>query len=516
MISASAQAQDRPALRLSGVSKHFGATRALVDVAIEVRAGEIRGLVGRNGSGKSTLIKILSGYHEPGPGAVLEVAGKPVELPLRPGAGRELGLAFVHQDLGLLPGRSVLENLRAGRYSSTWYGRVPWKDERNRAGEALARFGVEIDLDARVADLRLVDRATVAIVRGLMDLEATGGAGVLVLDEATAYLPRDGVERLFLVVRSIAAQGMAVLFVSHRLDEVLRLTETVSVIRDGALVGTVETASATEERLIEMILGTQMEDYYPEPPSRRSNDTLISVEGMTGAIVRNVAVSIHRGEVLGLTGIAGSGYEEIPYLLFGAKVASFGTLRTVDASVVELASLRPALATEFGMALLPADRQHASGVPGISITHNVSLPILRRYWRGGRLRGREEQTAARRMIADYDLRLPSPRARLGQLSGGNQQKALLAKWLQRSPQILLLDEPTQGVDVGAKKDIFKRLEAVAEGGAAILIASTEYEDLAHICHRVLVFRDGVVAAELTGADLTEERIIERCYRKMVN
>ncbi len=497
------------------MSKEFGATRALVDVALEVRAGEIHGLVGRNGSGKSTLIKILSGYHAPDPGAELEVAGKPVELPLRPGGGKELGLAFVHQDLGLLPGRSVLENLRVGRFSTTWPGRIPWKAEREKARQALARFGVEIDLDARIGDLRQVDRATVAIVRGLMDLEVAGGEGVLILDEATAYLPRDGVDRLFSVVRSVAAQGMAVVFVSHRLDEVLDLTETISVLRDGALVGTVRTAAATEERLIEMILGTLLDGYYPEP-ARRSDDTLLRVEDMYGAVVSGVTLSLHRAEVLGLTGIAGSGYEEVPYLLFGAQAASSGTIRTVDGAGVDLVSMRPRRAIGLGMALLPADRQYASGVPEFSVTRNVSLPILNSFWRGGRLRKREEQDAARRLISDYDLQPASPDTRLAQLSGGNQQKALLAKWLQRTPTILLLHEPTQGVDVGAKKDIFARLEAVAGSGAAVLIASTEYEDLAHICHRVLVFRDGAVVAELTGADLTEERILERCYRKAIH
>ena len=498
-----------PALEFRGLTKTFGLARALDDVNFEIARGEIHGLVGRNGSGKSTLIKILSGYHTPDEGASLQIGGKQVALPLPSVEAYRLGLAFVHQDLGLLADLSVVENIRIGRFATGPGWRIKWKAERTLVAQALERFGVHVSPDTLVGQLREVDRALVAIVRGLIDLQSHEN-GILILDEPTAYLPRDSVEQLFQTVRSIAQAGTSVIFVSHRLDEVTSLTDRTTVLRDGKVVGTVTTSHSNEEELIELILGGQLEDFYPEPSEPRTSVAL-RISNLSGAIAKDLNLDVYEGEIVGLTGIAGAGYDEVPYLLFGARHARSGTVE-VGSTMLRHDQLTPKAMMTAGMALLPADRQRNSGVGDLTLTQNVSLPVLSSFFSGGRLHQRSERDKVAGLLVDYTVRPPLPEAKMGQLSGGNQQKALLAKWLQRNPPVLLLHEPTQGVDVGAKKDVFERLRNAAVDGAAIVFSSAEYEDLAHLCDRVLVFHDGRVVATLSGADLTEDRIVEQCYR----
>ncbi len=498
------------ALQLTGLTKTFGSARALDGVDLELRRGEVHGLVGRNGSGKSTLIKILSGFHEPDPGARLDIGGTEVPLPLASAEATRHGLAFVHQDLGLLPDMSVMENVRIGRFATAAGWRIRWREERRLVAEALERFDVQVSPDVLVGELREVDRALVAIVRGFLDLQERE-QGILVLDEPTAYLPRDSVDQLFATVRSVAEAGTTVLFVSHRLPEVMDITDRTSVIRDGKMVDTLVTSECTEDQLIELILGGELEDFYPEA-HQATTELAMSASGLAGAVVSNVDFDIHRGEIVGLTGIAGAGYDEVPYLLFGATTARSGTV-TIGEATVEASSLTPLSAMEAGMALLPGDRPRTSGVGDFTTMQNVSLPVLGSFFSGGRLRKRAERSCVQDLLDTYTVRPPIPDAPLGQLSGGNQQKALLAKWLQREPPVLLLHEPTQGVDVGAKADVFERLKEAADSGSAILYCSAEYEDLAQMCDRVLVFQNGRIVASLSGSELTEDRLVEQCYRE---
>lgn len=499
-----------PALSLTGFSKSFGGPLVLADVHMDVVPGEIHGLVGRNGSGKSTLIKILAGFHAPEPGARLALHGREVALPLAPGAARKLGLAFIHQDLGLVPSLSVLENMRVGSPDTGVGWRLRWRSERAAVRAALRRFALDVPPDVPVGSLREVDRALVAIVRGLNEVEEHSG-GVLVLDEPTAYLPRDGVERLFAAVREVAAAGTGVVFVSHRLEEVATLTDRVSVLRDGRLIDTVATAATPEDRLIEMILGRRLEDLYPQP-HESSREVGFAARGVSGKLVRDVSMEVRRGEILGLTGLIAMGQEELLYLLAGADAGGAGEV-TMDGRTLPVGRVSPRVAKASGVALLPADRAGASGVLAFSVAENVTLPTLsERFFRGGLLRHRREAESVAGLLRRFAVDPPDPRRRLGQLSGGNQQKALIGKWMQERPPVLLLHEPTQGVDVGAKKEIFGQVRQAAVEGACVVISSAEYEDLAHLCDRVLVFRDGRVVGELSGADLTEERIVEQCYR----
>ena len=494
------------------LSKTFGGTAALRDTDLVVRRGEIHGLVGRNGSGKSTLIKILSGFHEPDEGAELRVGGKAVELPVDPAEARKHGLTFVHQDLALAPGCTVMENMRIGRYRLHRLGRIDWNEERAYVRAALEKVGLEVSPDAMLRTLRPVNRALVAIARALSEAEEHEGLGVLVLDEPTTFLPRGDVDVLFDAIRRIAASGTSVLFVSHRIEEIKAVTHRVSVLLDGVRAATVETAATPEEKLVELILGRELKDLYPALGSGGTDEVLV-VKALTGSTLRDVDFSVRRGEILGMTGITGMGHDELPYLLFGAQPATNGEIALVGKDPVAAPDLTPNAAMKLGLALLPADRQWASGVAAYTVRENVSLPVIRRFFRSGLLRQRQEHAVVGDLLRAFQVTPPRPNHVLGALSGGNQQKALLAKWLQMRPPVLILHDPTQGVDLGAKKEVFQHIENAAAAGSSVIICGSEYEDLAHLCHRVLVFRDGQITAELTGSNLTEDHIVDHCYRQ---
>jgi len=493
-------------LELRDLSKSFAGTRALTSVSLRVRSGEIHALIGQNGSGKSTLIKILSGYHVPDQGSVV-IGGHPLRLPVHPGEARRVGLSFLHQDLGLAESMTIMENLRVGKYQVTRYGRLRWGAERAAAQRVLREIGLDLDPDLPIRKVPQAERALIGFARAIQDLDPNRG-GVLILDEPTAFLPAPSVERLFHAIRAVARRGSAVIFVSHRLDEVLGISDRISVLRDGRLAGTVETGAVTEAALVSMMLGRELGRLYPTRTAAQL-DRILGIEGLSGQLVRGLDLRMHRGEIVGLTGLVGMGYDEVPYLIYGARPASAGRIVLADGRATQ--HMTPAAAMKAGMALLPADRQHLSGIPHATVLENVTMPRLGQYFIGGRLRHRRERSAVYELLRLFDVRPPEPLRMLATLSGGNQQKALLAKWLQSRPAILLLHEPTQGVDIGSRKQIFSFIRAAADAGTAVLIASAEYEDLANLAHRVLILRRGRVVRELAGADLTEPNIVAQCY-----
>lgn len=498
----------QPVLSARGFSKTFSGRTVLRDLDVDVYPGEIHGLLGQNGSGKSTFIKILAGYHSPDDGASLTIADKPVSLPLDPRTPHLLGLSFVHQDLGLVPEMTVLENLRVGSYETGFGWRIRWRRERQYVRDALRQFGLgHVSPDVEVRTLRDVERAMVAIVRALERLKGLT-RGVLVLDEPTAYLPRDGVERLFHAVRSAAAAGFGVLFVTHRLEEVRAVTNRVTILRDGLQVEAADTAALSERDLIERILGRALGELYPTPHQMRG-DVALTARNVRGSVVRSFSIDLNRGEIVGLTGLLGMGQEQVPHLLFGSQRAT-GEVR-VGTRTVDLRRMTPHRAIDSGIALLPANRLRDGAAQEATVTENVTLPLLSTYFKGGVLRHRRERREVAAQLRQFQVVPPEPTRVFAKLSGGNQQKALLAKWFATRPQIFLLHEPTQGVDIGAKKQIFADIRDLAQAGGAVIIASVEYEDLAHLCDRVLVFRDGAVVAELRDDDLTEHRIVEQCF-----
>ncbi len=506
-----------PALAIRNLSKSFGGARALDGVDLTVESGEVHGLLGQNGSGKSTLIKVLSGYHEPESGATIELNGRAVPLPIKAGALKRLGLAFVHQHLGLVPSLTVLENLRIGDFATETRWFIDWRKERQRARAIFERFELDINPRATVAELPQVERALLAIVRAFEQVRASqaehGGGGILVLDEPTPFLPKAGVERLFGLVRNIVKDGASVIFVSHDIDECLAITDRATVLRDGRVAGTLETRQSSHDDFVELIVGRRVAAYQVEHGMRADRAIDISIEGLSGGAVQDFSIDLKAGEIVGLTGLIGSGFGDVPYLLYGATRAEAGAL-SIDGCRHAVPPIDPARAQRIGLALLPSDRLGSGGIGGLSVTDNVTLPVLVQFLTMTKLDRRAMARRARELGEAYDVRPNHPEMTLDSLSGGNQQKVLLAKWLQTAPRLLLLDEPTQGVDVGARQQIYQAIDQASAKGMTVLCSSTDYEQLAQICDRVLVFARGVVVRQLSGDEISKERIAEQVYSSL--
>jgi ribose transport system ATP-binding protein len=502
-----------PILEARHFSKRFGGTLALDDVSLSIDSGSAHGLVGHNGSGKSTFIKILGAYHTPEPGAELTIDGKSIRLPLAPGLFRSLGMAFVHQDPGLVGSLSVVENLRIGALAQQRLKRIAWAAEVRRCEALLHEFGMAVDPRAAVETLRPWQRPMLAIIRAVDEvrqLQAETGVqrGILILDEPTANLADSNVGQLFDVVSRVQQAGFGVLFVSHDLDEVLAVTNHVTELRDGRVAGSGPTSGFSRDDLVRLIVGHDILPAGARTARPSWTDHLMDVQNLSGSAVRKADLSIAPGEILGVSGLIGSGFAEIGPMLIGALPAQTGRMR-LRTKTHELPGMTPAAAINAGICYVPGERLREGCIGELTVSENVTLPVLRRFFRGW-LRGREIDGHARAQLQRLAVRPPDPALPLEALSGGNQQKVLLAKWLQLAPALLILQEPTQGVDVGAREQIFTIIREFAERGGGVLCLSGDHEQLALLCQRVLIFRRGRVAAELTGPDVTKDKIAHEC------
>ncbi|MCU1668356.1 MAG: monosaccharide transporter ATP-binding protein family [Blastococcus sp.] len=504
-------------VELRGLSKRFGANWALDGVDLRIDAGEIHGLLGQNGSGKSTLIKVLAGYHAPDAGE-LRLNGRVVSLPLSARQLKQHRIRFVHQDLALIPSLTVLENFLSGDFGLR-RGLAPlrWRRESAAAREVFATYGLDLDPNVLVRDISRLARAQLAIARAVRDLgtaddDGDGGLGLLVLDEPTAFLPRDEADNLFRLMRAVTDRGAGVLFVSHDLEETVDITDRVTVIRDGKLVGTVATQQTTTNDLISMIIGHTLAPRATVPESARpTGDTDVRVSSLSGPLVREASFEIRHGEVLGITGLIGSGFEQIPYMLFGARHATAGELG-IGPDRFAIAPMTPRRAMDAGLALIPNDRAVEGSAPSLTIGENVALPTIDRISQWGRISESRLTEYAASLTQELDVRPSDPRLPYAALSGGNQQKVLLAKWLATNPRLLLISEPTQGVDVGAREQIFRLIRGVAAQGCRVLCASSDLDQLAQVCTRVLVFRRGRITDEVSGGSLTKHGLTEVLFR----
>jgi ribose transport system ATP-binding protein len=479
-----------PLLKIRAMSKLFPGTRALDAVDLDVRRGEVHALVGQNGSGKSTLIKALAGYHEPEPGTVVDVQGEPVRLG-NASASRDAGFRFVHQDLALVDVLSVAENLALGRGFQTGLGkRIHWGTERTAASRMIRSLGFSFGAETLVSDLSAAERTGVAIARALWDWEE--GAKLLVLDEPTAALPKTEVEILFDAVRRVRERGLGVIYVSHRLDEVFSIADRVTVLRDGRKVGTYPTHELDEDGLVSLMVGSAVTKAV-NGRTRSSSEPVLKVRALRGEVIEDVGFDAYPGEVLGVSGLTGSGRDELLSLLFGSAPRD-GEV-SVDGRVVP--PLKPRAAMDQGIGFVPGNRHRHGGMMDMSLVENCTIPDLRSFRAGiGAIRKRRELAEVRAWLERLEVRPPDPGLTLSALSGGNQQKVVLAKWLRLDPRVLLLDEPTQGVDVGAKATIHRLIRDAANAGAAVVIASSDDEEIDDVCDRALVLRGGAIAAEL--------------------
>jgi ribose transport system ATP-binding protein len=487
------------------LSKTFGTKTVLDAFNMELQPGEIHVVLGQNGSGKSTLIKILSGYHVPDDGGAVLIGGQPLEF----GSSRSsyrLGCRFVHQDLALVSGLSVLDNLFVSGSYPTTAATIRRREARKRAKAALGNLGLDMDPESDVATLRPAERTGVAVARALLAAEDVK-PHVLVLDEPTATLPDNEVDRLLSTLRSVAASGVAIIYVTHHLDEVAEFAHRVSVLRDGRLVSTRPIAGLDRQQLVHDMIGERLEavERLAQAQHReRFGSPILSVEDLRAGPLRGIGLEAWAGEITGLCGLTGSGREVVLGAIFGATARDEGSVRI---SGEPLPPGRPDAAIRAGVAYLSPDRRASGAVMDMSARDNLTLANLKAFWRKLNLWSKLETAEAESWFEWLEVRpRDGVKLPLSSFSGGNQQKVLFAKWLRLSPRLLLMDEPTQGVDVGAKAELHRRVLAAAAMGAAVVISSTDLDELSTLCDRVLFIRNGAVTTELVGADITRASV----------
>ncbi|MGO4331158.1 sugar ABC transporter ATP-binding protein [Cupriavidus sp. 2TAF22] len=503
-------ATDNPAplLALRNISKTFPGVRALRNVELTAYAGEVHALMGENGAGKSTLMKILSGAYIADPGGECRIDGQPVQID-GPQAARALGVAVIYQELSLAPNLSVAENIYLGRALQK-HGLVARGDMARACEPTLVRLGADFPATACVAGLSIAQRQLVEIARAVHF-----DARILVMDEPTTPLSTHETDRLFALIRQLRGEGMAILYISHRMAEIDELADRVTVLRDGGFVGTLERAALTRAALVKMMVGRDLSGFYTKTHAKpgQHGEVMLSVRDMAdGRRVKGCSFEVHAGEVLGLAGLVGAGRTELARLVFGADARVRGEVRVAGpAGLVPLPTGGPRAAIDAGIAYLTEDRKLQGLFLDQSVHENINLMVATRDALGlGRL---NRPAARRRTSAAIDMlgiRVAHAQVNVGALSGGNQQKVMLSRLLEMMPRVLILDEPTRGVDIGAKSEIYRLINALAESGVAILLISSELPEVVGLCDRVLVMREGALAGEvLPGASAaeTQERII---------
>jgi ribose transport system ATP-binding protein len=491
------------------VSKAYPGTVALDNVSLALTGGEIHGLCGGNGSGKSTLIKILAGVENADPGGELRVGR--VEHPAHQWSATtalHAGVRVVHQDLGIFPELTVAENMCIGAgFITDGVGRIKWRQVRHETQRLLERFEIDVAPEAVVGDLSRAVQTQIAIARALQD-EEHARSGLLILDEPTAALPAHEVEVLLAALRRYAAAGMAILFVSHRLDEVLAVTDKVTILRDGVKLGTYDTATLDEERLVELIVGRGVEtllSQLADAPGAYDKDpghALLELQDVWAGPLRGVQLRVQPGEVVGIAGLLGSGRSELLRCVFGDLAMTRGTI-AVDGRQVDFR--HPSQAIAAGVAFVPEDRADAT-FPDEPIYRDLASSVTGSYWRRGWLSDRAMRRDAPELLGRFAVKASSPSDTMSSLSGGNQQKVVMARWLRRSPKLLLLDEPTNGVDVGARAEIHRMVRAAVDKGAAAVMVTSDFEEMAMVVDRAIVLKDGRLTRVLHRDELSAERL----------
>jgi ribose transport system ATP-binding protein len=496
----SVRAGTAPALTLSGLSKTFQGQQALRSVELQLERGEIHALLGQNGSGKSTLIKILAGYHTPDPGSSGSLFGEPLDLASHMAQNHGDQLRFIHQDLGFIDTFSVAENMSLlGSYPHRrWVsdrGLVQW------AQEILDSYGVGVDASLPVSELGLAARTLVAVVRAVHF--GSGTDSILVLDEPTAALADSDKHLLFDLLRQVRDRGQSVLYVTHLLQEVFELGDRVTILRNGSVVAARPVDGLDHDSLVELILGRKLDALYPEN-DESPGVAVLEIEGLRGANVHDLSLTVRAGEIVGIVGLVGSGAENVPHLVFGSQERDAGTV-TVGGKTVAPGS--PSAAIKAGMAFSPGERKRLALLGDWSIRENITLPRIRGRGPMNWLSARFERADVTPYMRSYDVVPADPEVRVASLSGGNQQKVVIARWMRSGASVFVLEEPTAGVDVGAKRAIYDALVEAAGDGSAVLISTSDFDEAASLCDRVLVMRGGVVGASVPRAEATSDRLL---------
>ncbi|MPW16593.1 ATP-binding cassette domain-containing protein [Paraburkholderia sp. CNPSo 3157] len=489
--------QEVPRLELRHASKSFGRVRALSDGELVLWPGEVHALLGENGAGKSTLVKILAGVHQPDTGE-LRIDGIERRF-ATPAEARDAGLAVIYQEPTLFFDLSIAENIFMGRQPVDRFGRIQHDAMRREVDSLLASLGVDLRADRLVRGLSIADQQVIEIAKAL-----SLNANVLIMDEPTAALSLPEVERLFAIVRKLRERDVAILFITHRLDEVFALTQHVTIMRDGAKVFDAPTSEMTTESVVAKMVGRDLETFYPKADVK-PGDVRLSVRNLTRiGVFKDVSFDVRAGEIVALAGLVGAGRSEVARAIFGIDPIDSGDVHIVGK---RLKTGNPAAAVRAGLALVPEDRRQQGLALELSIARNASMTVLGRLVRHGLISARSETQLATRWGTRLRLKASDPSAPVGTLSGGNQQKVVLGKWLATGPKVLIIDEPTRGIDVGAKAEVYGALSELVQEGMAVLMISSELPEVLGMADRVLVMHEGRISAEIARADASEERIM---------
>jgi rhamnose transport system ATP-binding protein len=486
-----------PLVELYGVSRSYGGVRAVEDVSFSVRPGTVHALVGENGAGKSTLVKILTGIVQPDEGELV-IDREPRRIGDAQAAHR-LGIVAMYQEPTVFQDLTVAENVFAGRHIRTRLGTVDWRAMRRETSRILGELEVEIDADTPVRGLGVADRQLLEIAKAL-----SSSARLLIMDEPTAALSPHEVESLFATIRRLRDRGVAVLYISHRLEEVAELADVVTILRDGRHIETRAAKDLSQGEIIRLMVGRSLDQLFPKEEAE-VGDVVFKAEGLSrGGLFSDVSFELRRGEIVGLAGFVGSGRTEVARAIFGVDPLDEGRL-WIEGRTFRPRSPRRAL--RRGLAYLPEDRIHQGLIQPMSISRNASMAVLPRLTPAGILRPWRESALARRFMKQLRIKASSPAQIVQSLSGGNQQKVVLSKWLAAEPRVLLLDEPTHGVDVGTKADVHRTISRLAARGLTILLISSELPEVLGMSDRILVMREGRLVAELSRDNATQERVI---------
>lgn len=483
-------------LRATALRKQFGSNVVLRDVDLDVRRGEVHAIVGENGAGKSTLIKILGGVHR-ADGGTIELDGRELSV-TSPQAALDHGIVVIHQELSLAPDLTTAENIFLGHFPRNALGLLDRRKMRERTRELLNRLSVEIDPTVPVGRLSIAQQQMIEIAKAI-SVEAK----MLVLDEPTAVLDANRVDTLFELVERLKAQGIGIVFISHHLEEVFRIADRVTVLRDGERTGVSDVSEVDQDWLVSKMIGRNFEAFHTQ--ARGRGELALELENLSSdGAFQDVSFAVREGEIVGLAGLIGAGRTEVAQAIFGVRPHSSGRIK-IFGQPTRFSG--PRAATRQGIAYVSEDRKAFGLLPNRPVRENVTISNLARFRSFGFLRLDRERSFVREQVAQLDIRLPSMQAEISTLSGGNQQKVLLGRALAGRPRVLIFDEPTRGVDIGAKREIYRFIEELAEEGVAIVVISSEMEEVLRLSDRVVVMRGGRVAAELPRGEATEESIM---------
>jgi len=497
MSDASAPSTETPLIAARGISKSFAAIEVLRDVDLDLRRGEIHALLGENGAGKSTFAKILAGVHRPSRGT-LALNGTPVEVP-NPIAAQRLGITLIHQEPISFPDLSVAENLVLGRTGGSPLGRVPWAQITREARQLMDLLGVKMDVTRPMRGLSIADQQMVEIARAL-----ASDSRLIIMDEPTAPLTPKEVETLFTIARRLRDEGRTIIFISHRLEEVRALCDRVTIFRDGNKIATDTIGNLTDADIIRLMIGRPLREYLHKTRAA-IGDVALKVDNLTSpGLFSDISFEVRKGEIVGLGGLVGAGRTDVARALFGVVPAASGTV-AIDGKTVSIR--QPSQAIDLGLAYVSEDRAVSGIFRTLSVEENITAAVPSQIAPGGVIRRAIEKALASESVRKLRIRLASLRQPIGELSGGNQQKAILARWLLTDPSVLILDEPTRGIDIGVKAEFYEMIGELAASGRAILLISSELPELLALCDRVLVMSEGRLTANIPRADATQESIM---------